>query len=424
MHITQAHRPHLRIDASPRSCLEAAIYHRLRLLDPEARRTLVSHRFSQAQRLALEQWILSNERAPPAAKSHRRSSGRNAAAVLAKGRAARRRSSSSRPLLPGVACRKVAGQLRYAASGSAGPFRLHTRFVTDPEVAQRFRTVLESIRRQINTTGARNDDEGSVLTSHAFVRAVSEQPARHGLDAILDMGLSFTVTVAAGYWVGRQLLTPRFAVGSLTGLQAGLQACRRLRNARGLIYAGFSNRYSILRKHSPQQLQLTWERLKEEYLNVWVEAGKNRAKVEAQLSVMEDRHRAHRHRLAARWARLRMGPSSPRLGTFARGDCSPKNANERNTGTYSSSATCSGAVSKAVRQIEALLACWVKQQSRKGAKAHNVVVSQKRRRDRYEDVQPSYLVQGHQKLHVMSLGLESRSKLMKRPAGVTMLGGS
>lgn len=62
MHMTQVHRPCNSKVATRSRCIEAELYRRLRLASPEQRKELLLRHLSQAQRAALERWILANNK--------------------------------------------------------------------------------------------------------------------------------------------------------------------------------------------------------------------------------------------------------------------------------------------------------------------------------------------------------------------------
>uniref|UniRef100_A0A7S4PTG7 Uncharacterized protein n=1 Tax=Alexandrium monilatum TaxID=311494 RepID=A0A7S4PTG7_9DINO len=285
MHISQAHRPRTWIRPNGTRCLEAEIYRRLKLLDPEARRRLLSQRFTQAQRLALEQWILNQ----PLAQGRKRR-----ISAMESDRSKRRRTDGS-PLPKIWTCRDGRRAV-YRASAIIGPFRLYTRHVADKQAAECYCQVLTSIRQRV--AAASDADSAAGL----FARAVAEEPARLGAGA---MGLSFDGVVAARHWVGRQLRTPRFRAADV---QAGLRAWKRLSDARNLMYSGRANLRTILQRHSPAEVEETWRRLRRAYLEVWEEAGRDGRKVEAQLCALERKQRAQRSSLAAVWAQMQQQP--------------------------------------------------------------------------------------------------------------------
>jgi len=365
MHIVQAHRPRTRLRATPR-CTLGRLYRLLKLVTPEARRMLLKQRFSQAQRLALERWILEHRAAyhdepcEPASQHPKR-----------------------RPLpssgCAGVYSRRSGTRLLYAAAGIVGPFRLSTRFVADLGTAIGFRQVISTFSRRVLACGGEAVDE-------AFARTVAEETlaGTSSRGPWAAMGLRFAVAISARYWVGRQLLTPRYAVPA--GTEAGLRAWRRLNEARGLVYRGHTNRYSIIQRHTPSQLEEAWRRLREAHLDVWAEAGKDRSKVAAQIGALEERHQAHRRRLAARWDRACrvIMPTSlssdsshglstvPTTTTMASTDASVARGDSSIVGCgppYS-------ATSRAMRKVEAILDCWSNREAaRQNAKQRKHVLT-------------------------------------------------
>mmetsp|Transcript_57499 Transcript_57499/g.186564 ORF Transcript_57499/g.186564 Transcript_57499/m.186564 type:complete len:879 (+) Transcript_57499:275-2911(+) len=314
MHIVQSHRP--RVDLKPSSrCAQAEIYKKLKLLTPEARRTMLTRSFSQAQRLDMEDWIRSQQRQqdPCSLGSACATPSQNRARRLALnegcdlGRGANSRKRGPKSGCPGVYSRVHRGSTLYLAAGSAGSFRLFARPVHSLATARHFRSVLLAIRHRITqATTAVSVDAAPDAAVAEFARAVLEEPARFHLHADGDMGLRFAVVVSAGYWVGTQLLSPRYAASDL---QVGLSAWCRLSDARCLVFSGSTNRYSILRRHSPHELTVAWQRLRAAYVSVWAEAGKDPDKVEERLDLLEGRHSAHRRRLLERWSTMQIAMS-------------------------------------------------------------------------------------------------------------------
>jgi len=139
----------------------------------------------------------------------------------------------------------------------------------------------------------------------------------HSLNAAIKMELRFAVIVPAKYWVGTMLKTPQFA---MRDLKVGLQAWWRLSEARGLVYRGRTNRYSILQRHSPEELDVAWRRLRGVYLDVWAEAGHSRGRVAKRITALEEKHQSCRQRLATRWSTsLRKGLRSKVAAPVAEG---------------------------------------------------------------------------------------------------------
>jgi len=235
-----------------------------------------------------------------------------------------------RPKHPVIRCRwSDAGRAAYSASGVAGPFQLFTRAESDMAVALRNSEVLAAIRQRLDS------EHCEARLEDSFRCAVQEEPAKLGIDTE-DLGLTFAGTVSAGYWVGRQLFTPRFPVSAV---DAGLSAWRRLRNARGSVFLGPSNRYSILRRHSPLELELAWQHLRTEYLGIWAEAGKDRGRVAAHLDVLQHRHVSYRLRRAVRWSCVSVpAKKRPALEAFGN-DASCKATNGAASSSCSSAST-------------------------------------------------------------------------------------
>jgi len=283
--------------------VEAELFRWLQKLDPKNRRIVLLRHFSEAQRLALERWFLRRK------VSHARRSGlysvkkalvhnTKTKAALSNGRAFHLERSGPKRIprsgSRGVHVCTKGGQLRYCASASIGPFLVTSRYLPDLSQVQRCRVVLDRIQARMETTD-RPD-----ITEQVFCAALEEETSCLGPD-ITKMDLRFSVTVMAKHWVGTALKTPQFAVSSPESLQAGLRAYRLLKEARNSVYTGKTNRHSIFQRHSPEELENAWRRIRKTYLAVWAEAGFCSAKVAARLAVLEQRHRPHRLRLIQRW---------------------------------------------------------------------------------------------------------------------------
>mmetsp|Transcript_5285 Transcript_5285/g.10757 ORF Transcript_5285/g.10757 Transcript_5285/m.10757 type:complete len:469 (-) Transcript_5285:7-1413(-) len=283
-------------------CVEAQLYKLLKSLPSERRRMLIAKKFSESQRLALERWILS-EHAKREVGGRQSPGGTGRSQAASSGRLARRsRSASATARQPQSGIRGVhsflkAGQRWYRASAVAGPFALRTLYSRDLAAILRYQDVLFGICRRVSRCSA-----GRVEA--AFRAAFLEEPRLHGFDSPADLGLRFMAIVPAKYWVGQPLKTPSFTV---EGLEVGLSAWRRLSDARKHVYHGKANAYTILRRHSPDELAEAWSQLREVYIDVWAEAGQSSRDVAKRLTVLEDKHRACRQRLLARWQCMKVG---------------------------------------------------------------------------------------------------------------------
>mmetsp|Transcript_21212 Transcript_21212/g.73038 ORF Transcript_21212/g.73038 Transcript_21212/m.73038 type:complete len:580 (-) Transcript_21212:158-1897(-) len=341
-------------------CSSAKWFNALRKLSPEARRCLIECRLSERERLALERWILEQRSATVKARSRLLEKARHGPItwnqwqqlIASSGRLVQTAEFSTEVekwrswnqqgydvlqaccgtgsrqddashggskvdeamQFSGIVCRWYGGRCAYAATGTVKGFRLFTRFDRDLVVAVRFRNVLIGIREAVHCLcgtldgGSRNCAEAlevcavdSTRLEDVFRHAVVEEPRKWGVDADRDMGLRFSICIGARYWVGRQLLSPRFPISAIDD---GLCAWRRLKEARSVVYLGPTNRYSILQRHTPLELQAAWRQLRKVYLDICVMAGKDREKVAASLLDLEASHASVRDRRMARWQRL------------------------------------------------------------------------------------------------------------------------
>mmetsp|Transcript_93323 Transcript_93323/g.165942 ORF Transcript_93323/g.165942 Transcript_93323/m.165942 type:complete len:502 (+) Transcript_93323:71-1576(+) len=337
-------------------CLEAELYSWLQRLDPKSRRVIIARRFTEEQRLALERWILKRKVSDAGRVGRLRAAKMRFTGTVKLGKRDAIRvtgltGSAQWKRLPrsgsrGVhACTK-GGRLRYCASASVGPFLVTTRYLPDLSQALRFRDVLGRMQSKMESCA---DQPG--LVERSFRAVLEEERDRLGQD-LTRMDLRFSVTVMAKYWVGTALKTPQFSLGSSEGLEAGLRAFQLLHQARNLVYKGRTNRHSILRWHSPEELDQAWNRIRGHYLAVWADAGFSLARVAARLKNLEERHRPQRLRLLQRWKAKQGAPVKKQ-----RRKCNAL-ANPRPGQNLASEDEHGLRPQNPESQIERLLACW------------------------------------------------------------------
>mmetsp|Transcript_124554 Transcript_124554/g.240315 ORF Transcript_124554/g.240315 Transcript_124554/m.240315 type:complete len:453 (+) Transcript_124554:118-1476(+) len=313
--------------------VEAKLYKLLQKLPADVRRELLEHRFTEGQRLALEQWILEQRRS-----AHKGSSttalGHGGPDSMPWGQKARVR-PSARSGIVGVQSRLKSGRLFYRASAMMGPFRLTTGYSIQLERAHRHLQVLLRIRDRVagvadSGTGTGQHIQAPALEQRFRAALAQEPPAVLSTEEVARLRIYFYATIPAGLWVGRRLHTPSFSMKS-GGLEAGLRAWRRLSGARGLAYCGLVNRHTILHHHGPQELDAVWGRLRQAYVEIWTEAGQSQQQVAAKLRAMERRHRPCRQRLIARWKKrqLKVEASPGSTSTTFRGSADAVDQIER-----------------------------------------------------------------------------------------------
>lgn len=273
--------------AGTRKCPEARLYELLKQVSADRRRALLVSSFSEAQRLRLEQWMVSQPdlRKPASARDSPARSSKDAEPALEPSSprpsrnkkdsetAGRSSSQKDAAALPGVHCRCFAGRRLYRAYASIGPFSVTSRYDRQLPTAVRFQQVLTAVRETVLRAQPEEVEE-------AFKRAIIEEPRKWGLSSRDDMGLCFSAGVSAKHWVGRCLFIPRFRV---CDLDIGLKAWRRLREARQLVYCGQGNGRTLLRHHSAEQLEAAWQAMQEAYVTAWTEGGHSRNKMEARV---------------------------------------------------------------------------------------------------------------------------------------------
>ncbi|CAE7211957.1 unnamed protein product [Symbiodinium sp. CCMP2592] len=195
--------------------VEAKLFALLQRLSPSVRQFALQS-FNQAQRLALERWILA-ERAGESSRPSPAVRNRSLA-----GRASSRPSQKGRQGKSGMAGLHLhqRGQKRYyRASVVAGPFCLKTGLTQGADKARRFLEALLRIRARVLTSLLQEPactEQGLEALEVAFRSAIQEE-----LTGLGSGRLYFYANIPASYWVGQALTTPHFPVLG-EGLDHGL----------------------------------------------------------------------------------------------------------------------------------------------------------------------------------------------------------
>lgn len=313
-------------------------------LSPEGRRNVLQQCFTESQRLALEQWMLKRD-------MHGRSGFARAAAV---GNAAKirrphlstacssvRLSSTGAPArdsqkcavprlehkldlaqrcwnssileqhherdgcdgsqVRGLVCQVslATGSCSFYALACIGMARLTSRKCRDRCVALKHRTALAAI------------------CSHAVARVGPfEERLNNAIAEVLPalnlnpekLGLRLSVRLSVCRWVGAPLASPLFKASDAAGLERGLQAWRRLHDAREALFAiaATAARESLCRGPPTLEERMAWFRLRDAFLDIEVEAGLDRTARTARLLQAERVRAAHRDALTERWNQKRM----------------------------------------------------------------------------------------------------------------------
>lgn len=276
---------------------------------------MLEERFSQAQRLALERWIIARKafQNKRTAEQPQRKATRSAA----------RSKSSTRGRRPGRSGvtglhlhRRKVGKTFYRASVVAGPFRLSTGFTTKLDKARDFLEVLLRIRSKVSSdakvcAASLSCEKELDLLEVCFKTAVKEEMAQIGASGRREMQLNFYAKVPANYWIGKALSTPHFSATD-GGLEQGLEAWKSLTLARAAIFRGRTNRYTILQHHQPEDLEAAWGRLRQKHIDVWSAAGRCPKQAAARLAALEAKHHPYHERMQRRWM---TSPASRSSGT-------------------------------------------------------------------------------------------------------------
>lgn len=309
----------------------------LRQLGRDRRHAVLQQCFSQAQRLALERWMLSQRSKACGNLSNKPVPALPLPRVLEQlrpeGRASDRRLPCSRARPAGVqAARRAKGQrdrglvsliskktgsCSFYALAHVGMARLSSRKTCDRGVALRHHEALTALRRHI--------------TAHAgpfecrFREALAAVLPQRGLTPA-GLGLRLAVRLCVHRWIGPPLSTPAFAVSKEVCLERGLRACRRLHEAREALLEAEGGASCPRRGPPTPQESQAWMALREVFLDIQEEAGLDRPTRMARLTRAERARVGHREMLTERWNRRQMsleeaaqrrrdGTGASRLGT-------------------------------------------------------------------------------------------------------------
>lgn len=286
----------------------AQLYKLLQQMEPASRREVLSKKFSEMQRLALERWIL-QERQPVChrqereAKQHYQNFGDS---LQKRRRTARHKDGpkapefcrlSGRVQICGIGSHLRRGKIWYNASTTIGMMHFVTKEVLDLALAIDFQVVLSGIKQQA-TQGA-NKTADAFLFTRSIKEAVKEAEKDNRLDLHKDLGLRFCVRVPAWRWIGAELVTPWFRVSDL---ERGLNAWCQLHEARGQIQtAGYT-----FQPYNPEDHRTTWIKVRETFLAILDDLGHFGARRLAKLDAKETSHRIHEERAVERWNQCRM----------------------------------------------------------------------------------------------------------------------
>eukprot|EP00930_Biecheleria_cincta_P023976 TRINITY_DN17227_c0_g1_i1.p1 TRINITY_DN17227_c0_g1~~TRINITY_DN17227_c0_g1_i1.p1 ORF type:complete len:542 (-),score=86.33 TRINITY_DN17227_c0_g1_i1:301-1926(-) len=299
--------------------LMQSIHKSLHSLDQKLRRSVLATRFTQAQRLAFERWMLSRpllykaKDSPIEAELKTLSLGKR---VIQDGQPRQKntsvRKSKSRRVsfassyraehglehVPGLIVHPRRGQSQecfYSVIVTIGRIRLLTKEHRSLQVVRSFHAALVAVKERM---------EGvcPAAFEHRFREMLAVCLTEHNLEAE-TMGLRFCVCLAA-LWLPRPLVTPPFRAEG-DAMDAGLRAWRRLGEARGLVL----QRGSVLQVLSPDEIAVVWDRVRAAYLDIVSEvaaregpqAFKQQEAAMTRLQVLEAAQEKERERQLERW---------------------------------------------------------------------------------------------------------------------------
>lgn len=290
-------------------------------LQSEQRREVLEEMFSQHQRLALEQWILSkrqsHETAPkrPVAKASqaklqiectakRRSSitGADAARPIAKGEPVEQRvAGKGTPLhtapslrLPGLIRNPQSNGCYYFAEIALDNLRLLSRADRDLSVVMCFHRVLSEIREKTLSMASDSLEDRFRLAVAAVLQGHAAFDARAA-------GLRFIVSLRP-LWAARPLCTLAYSLSDSEELETGLAARTRLMAARGCV----KRRSHVLWSQPLPALASAWQNFRDAYLEVMAERGCGHGVVSKRLDAVEAEQRIRQERQLEAWNRAQM----------------------------------------------------------------------------------------------------------------------
>mmetsp|Transcript_63612 Transcript_63612/g.151775 ORF Transcript_63612/g.151775 Transcript_63612/m.151775 type:complete len:427 (-) Transcript_63612:83-1363(-) len=310
-----------------RKRIEVRLYELLKMLAAHERRALLTTEFSQAQRLALERWFLSEARKPTSAaaaspveqeQQQKQLQQDSATAPPRRPHTCRRRKALSPPEAaqedsaedaPSSAAEEKCGGIHthrrpdtviHKANVWLGPFRITSRSSADITKAKADLQVLLGMRRQFDelltsqhiigiAAKVENCAERHVQVIEMCLRTVVLEVFTQR--DVTKLGLRCYASVPAGCWVGRALQTPSHPL--FQGWEKMLQEWRRLHLARAMVApAGIGMHHQALQSYcSSEELLQVWTRLRKAHIQNWVDKdGSMEHKVTARLDELYRQH--------------------------------------------------------------------------------------------------------------------------------------
>mmetsp|Transcript_52172 Transcript_52172/g.124330 ORF Transcript_52172/g.124330 Transcript_52172/m.124330 type:complete len:448 (+) Transcript_52172:188-1531(+) len=332
---TMRYRPqHSKCSAGPKSQVSAVrrasrselqtekllerLYAKLKVLSREMRQEVLQQKFSQAQRLSLEHWLISKrtgkENLPPisndtevAPVSRKRGieSAKSGTSGCERPLSAMKTGGLERCLTSRV--RRGTQEVVYTVTVSIGCLRLQSKEMRSLEAAKKAHAAMVSIKTCMGSSEANEaatDMAGATCNMASdfedrFRAAVQTSLHGHGLLAE-EIGLRFCMCLPA-LWLPRPLRTPTF-LASGAAMDEGLRVWRRLADARGQVY----RRGRILQCTSPEELARSWVRIREAYADIMVEAGHESKTVAMNLDALEQQRAKMEEEQLQRWNCNRM----------------------------------------------------------------------------------------------------------------------
>eukprot|EP00929_Paragymnodinium_shiwhaense_P106549 TRINITY_DN72014_c0_g1_i3.p1 TRINITY_DN72014_c0_g1~~TRINITY_DN72014_c0_g1_i3.p1 ORF type:complete len:571 (-),score=89.16 TRINITY_DN72014_c0_g1_i3:135-1847(-) len=303
---------------SRRSTIQLVSYY-LSQLGREQRLSMISKRFSQEQRLALETFKVQERQIKPTVLAPPRDGESRAAAVKKEATAPARRfraAAAGSTDVPGtkLATRAVGSACSRSRSGvsqqprgigtqkKGGALFYYANLGMDSLVlrcnARPSRE--EALEHLADLMTIKQDIQRHIVQDHSFENAVRTAVKATLLDRCMRgvgaLGLTMHIRVSTAAWLGRDLQTPAYREDEL---DMALEAWRALRLARGPVHVGGCGLLSHVR--CPAEAANTWARVRHRYVQLCCERGVPPQKMTARLAALQEAWVPHQRRERAKW---------------------------------------------------------------------------------------------------------------------------
>ena len=285
----------------------------LKKLPRDVRNDVITHQFSQKQRLILEKWMVEASSAPqsgretgPAAMEHPGLKDQSyELCTLPAGpsfspskkrcskRKTRNRKNESDARVPSRSGYvKKKGGSAYTAGICFDGIEMHTRNC-DLQSGLEYLVVLTAVKQKMQDSTTLG-----ITFEKRLQEALTSSAKEHGKD-LADLKLSFFVLQAAGFFIGSDLRTPSVrSVEQLARMRHCLQPFRQ--------YAKNVGTRSIYWQHSPAHLIDSWEKFQKAVADAWHMAGVDSTRIQQTIRARHEARLESRNAQLQQWERSHM----------------------------------------------------------------------------------------------------------------------